>query len=252
MYRSVEEVVGVHRYGDFYSRRKSLLDFVEQVVDVFDNGGGVRAGCLVNDCRYGVMAVLEVLKFYISHIFQVKDFSVFIGPNNHIPEFFGSLQTSFISQYILERLVALRTELAGGSLDILLGEYSCNIARHQAVLCHNVGFQPDTHGVVRCHDVGITYTGYTLNERYNVDFGVILEKFEVIAVVGTEQREYHKHTCLSFLGDYTHLRNFGRKQVLGFGYTVLYVYGSHIGIGTLFEVHGDVGRSGIGGGRSHI
>lgn len=60
--RCVEEVVGVHRYIDFDARGESSLYLVEQVGNIFDDGGSVGAGGLVYHGRYGVVSVLEVFE----------------------------------------------------------------------------------------------------------------------------------------------------------------------------------------------
>ena len=259
MNRSEQEVVGIQRSLYFHTGREVFANIVEQVGNIADNLGSVRTCRLVNHGAHGVVTVLEVLESVgqtaqldVGYIFQIENLTVGIGPNDHVAKLLGGLQTALVGEHILERLVTLVTELTGGGLDVLLGQHGGYIGRHQSVLCHHVGFEPDTHRVVGSHYVGIAHTRDTLYQRDYVDFGVVLEELEAIPVVGAVKREYHQHTGLSLLGNHTHLRYLGRQQVQGFRHPVLHIHGSHIGVGTLFEIYGDGGRTCVGGGRRHV
>ena len=120
------------------------------------------------------------------------------------------------------------------------------------ILSHYFRFQPDTHGVIRSHYHGVTYTRYTLYFRDNVDFGIVFKKFIVVLVVRTVEREDKQHTGLPFRGDNTYLGNLCREETLSFGNTVLHVNGSHIRVGSLFKVNFNGGISGVGCRRSHV
>ena len=107
-------------------------------------------------------------------------------------------------------------------------------------LAEKVGITPATH------------TGYTLYFRDQVDLGIVLDKSLVVTVLGVIDGEHDQHGVLTFLGRHTDLGYFGRQQTLCHRNTVLHVYGSHIGIGSLFKVNGNIGRSVVGGIRGHV
>jgi len=88
--------------------------------------------------------------------------------------------------------------------------------------------------------------------RNHVDVEVIGKEGLVVASVGAYQSTDLQEAGLSLLGSHTDFRYFGRQQSLRFGYAVLYVHRSHVGVRALLEVDLYGGRTGIGGGRADV
>ena len=219
--RSVKEVVGILSHIDLQSRRQvffSLADYIQQVVDGF---GSVGTCHLEHDTGYRLMTVYRIIKgisqtaqLNACHISQTKHLTVRQCLDYDILEFFSLLQTSLVTDRILESLVTAFTELSGSRFNILFSQYSRNIRRNQLVLCHHIRFQPDTHRVVLTHHVGITHTFYTLYFRNQVDLRIVFDKLDVVLIFRIVQREDQQHRVLTFLSSHTDFGNLGRQQTL--------------------------------------
>ena len=92
-------------------------------------------------------AIGQGTKLDVGHVFQFQRLAAGITRNDDVSKFLSRLQSTGIAHGVLVSHIALLTELTGGSLDILLGQHSGNVARHQTVLFHHVRLQPHTHGV---------------------------------------------------------------------------------------------------------
>ena len=155
MNRRIQEVVGIHTHIYLQARRQYLFCFFQQVLDIIDGFRRIGSCHLINDTGYGTMAVYFVDKvirqtsqFDIGDVFHTKDFTIRQGFYNHVFEFVHLLQTSLITDRILEALIALFTKRTRSGFHVLLGQYSRNVIRNQVVLRHHIRLQPDTHGVV--------------------------------------------------------------------------------------------------------
>ena len=257
--RCEEEIVRTHQHLFLDTGRKRIFDALEVFLDVLDNGRSIRTGGLEDNHRHTRMpihiiteSVSQTAQLNIGDILEPQHFAVGIGSDHDILELLLGLQAPLIAHHILERLVAQLAELAGRSLDILFGQRRRHVGRHQFVLGHHIGLEPDTHRVVGTHHHRIAHTGNTLNLGHDVDVRIVFEELLVVPVVGTVKREDQQHTGLSLLGDDTDLRYLGRQETLRLGHTVLHVDGRHVGVDTLLEVDGDRRITGIGGGGGHV
>ena len=152
----------------------------------------------------------------------------------------------------MERLVTAFTELSRSSFHVLFCQYPRNVTRYQLILRHHIRFQPDTHGVVGTHHIGITHTAYTLDFRNQVDTCVVFEELDVVFVFLIIDRENHQHRGLTLHGGHTDLRYFSRQQTLSLSHTVLHIDLRHIGVSSLIKIHCDTCRAIIGSGRLHV
>ena len=155
--------------------------------------------------------ISQTVQLDFGNIIQAKYFTVGQRFDDDIFELFRLLQTSFVTDGILESLVTAFTELSRGSFHVLFRQCCGYVTRNQLVLCHHVRTQPDTHGVVLSHYGGITHTRHTLNLRNQVDFCVVLDKCFCIRIGFIVKREYHQHGSLAFLGCHTDFGYFGRQ-----------------------------------------
>ncbi len=192
------------------------------------------------------IVVSQTSQFDIGNVLQTKHFTVGQCFYYNIIKFFCCLQTSFITDRILERLVSLFTERTRSSLHVLFSQHVRYIVRHQLILCHYIRLQPDTHRIIGTQYVGITDPRYTLYFRNQVDLCIVFQKFLVVTVFRIINGKNNQHGVLTFLGSHTDLRYFGRQQTLCHRHTVLNVYCCHIRVGSLFEIYGDIGRTVIG------
>ena len=152
----------------------------------------------------------ETAHFNTSDVLQSQYFTVVRCIYDHVFKLLGSLQTAFVTHDILERLIAAFAELSRGCLDVLFSQNCGDVRRHQSILGHNVGFQPDTHGVATTHDHGVSYSRYTLYLRNQVDFGVVVKERFVVAVIRAVKGKTEQHTGLTFTRDHTHFCYLGR------------------------------------------
>ena len=189
MDRRIQEVVGILCHVNLQTGRQTffrLTDYIQQVVDGFR---GVGSCHLEDDTGYSLMTVYSIIKgirqtsqLNSGNISQTEHFPIRQSLDNNILKFFSLLQTSFVTDGVLECLVSTFTELSRSRFNILFSQSIGNIRRHQFILRHNIRFQPNTHRIVQPHHIGITHTFYTLNFRNQVNFGVVFNKFNVIFV----------------------------------------------------------------------
>ena len=155
MNRSVQEVVGIHTDVDLQARRQYLFCFFQQVLDIIDGFRRIGSCHLINDTSYGTMTVYFIDKvisqtsqFDIGDIFHTEHFTIRQSFHNHVLKFVHFLQTSLITDRILETLVTLFTKRTRSGFHVLLSQDACNVIRNQFILCHHIRLQPDTHGIV--------------------------------------------------------------------------------------------------------
>ena len=153
--RGEQEVVGVHGDVDLQARRQCRLLLFQQGLDVANGLCRIRSCHLEDDTGHGIMTIHLVqvrigltTQLHISDILQAQHLSVGQSLDDDVLKLFRLLQTTFVSDRVLEGLIALLTKLTGSRLDVLLRQGRCHIIRHQTILRHNVRLQPDTHGVV--------------------------------------------------------------------------------------------------------
>ena len=250
MDRCIQEVICILCNVNLQTCRQAffcLADNIKQIIDCFSCIGSCH---LEYDTGYSLMTVYCIIKgigqtsqLDTGNISQTENFSIRQRFNNDVFEFFRLLQTSLITDGILERLITTFTELSGCGFDVLFCQYTGNIRRYQVILCHNIRFQPDTHGVILSHHIGITHTFHTLNFRNQVDLRVVFNKLNVIFIFCIVQREDQQHRVLTFLSSYTDFGYFGRQQTLCHRNTVLNVNRSHIRISTLVKIYTDICRT---------
>ncbi len=259
MDRGIEEVVVVHRYRYLQTRGKLALHLLDLGQTVVDDLCGVGAGGLEDDTRRGHLAVERVgesvgqtSQLHFGHITQTEYLAGGLGGHHYILELLGSGQTAFILHRVLEALVALFAERTRSGLDILLRKSVCDIRRHQAILGHHLGLEPYTHRVVGTERHDVAHARHTLQLGNDIDLGIVVDKLHRVVARSVVERHHQKHRRLTLGCLHTHLSHLGGKQVESLRHTVLHVDGSHVGIKALLEIHCDVGRAGVGGGRLHV
>ena len=196
--------------------------------------------------------VCQTSQFNVGNIFQTQHFAIFSRPNNNIFKLLFSLQASFVTHHILERLIALLTELARSRFNILFSQCSRNIRRHQFIFGHYIRFQPNTHRVIGTHHHRLTNARHTFYLRHNIDIGVVFQEFLIVPVIIAIQSETHQHTGLAFLCDDTHLSNLSREKTLSLSHTVLDIDRRHIGIHPLFKINRNRCTTSISSSGGHI
>ena len=257
--RSEQEVVRVEQNDIIHTRGQRRLDPLQVAFDIVDDLRRVRTGRLKDHRRHALVTVHVVAETVrqtsqldIGDILESQYLAVGGGAHDDVAELLLGLQTPLVAHDILERLVALLAELSGSGLDILFGQRGSYVRRHQAVLSHHIGLQPNTHRVVGTHHHRVAHAGDTLDLGNDIDVGIVLEELDIITVVGAEERETEQHTRLPLLGRHADLSHFRRQQPQRLRDTVLHIDGCHVGIGSLLEIHLDRGIAGIGRRRSHV
>ncbi len=259
MDRGEQEVVDRHGGLQHEAVRKFGACFVEELVNLLDYLRCIGAGALEHDYGGTDVAVVEVgetvgktAEFYLGDVSQAEYLAVVSSADHDVLELRGILQTSLILHGVLERLVALLAEGTGSGLDVLLGECRRNVGGHQAILRHDVGFQPYTHRIVGTKGHGLADTGNTLDLRYDVDRHIVVDELGSVFVGVVIQSRYHEHGALALLRNDTYLVDLGGKESRRLGHTVLHVHGSHVRVHALFEVNLDGGRTVVGCRRHHV
>ena len=154
--------------------------------------------------------ISQTVQLNLRNIIQSKYLTVRQRLDDNVLKLFRLLQTSFVTNGILESLVTTFTELSRSRFYILFSQSGRYVVGDQFILSHYVRSQPDTHGVVLTHHTGITYALYTLNLRNQVDFCIVLDESICICIGFIVKREYYQHGCLTFLSSHTNSGNFGR------------------------------------------
>ena len=134
----------------------------------------------------------------------------------------------------------------------MLVQYADDVRRHQSVLCHHVGLEPDAHGVVVAHHADLAHAGDALDLGHDVDGQVVAQKLGVVGIRWVVEGHDFELAVLPFLGGYANLGHFGGQGGLGFRDTVLHIDRGHVGIRPLLEIDVDGGGARVGGGGGHV
>ena len=176
-----------------------------------------------------------------------------IVADDDVAVFFGRFEPSLIAHHVLEGHIALFAKRTWRGLNVLLGKSCGYIARHQPVLFHLIGLQPNAHRVrTRTKRLHITHSLHTLDGRLDVDFVEVGDELLVVTAVGRCDGVHHHVTRLPFRGGNAHLRNLCGQQRLRLRHAVLHVHGSHVGINALLKVDGYHGRTVVCGSTFHV
>ena len=245
--RGEEEVVGILCHVDDKTIGKVLLAFVKQHLNVLNNLRSVTTSRLHDHTGHGVVAVHaageavgHTTEFYFGNILQAKHSTVSQRLDDEVLKLARLLQASLVAKGILEGLVFALADRTRSGFDVLLGKDARDVGRHEVVLGHLLGIEPNTHGVVGTHHVGITHTLHTLNLRDEVNLCVVLNEGIVVFILLVHDGEDNQHGGLALLRDDTHAGNFGGQEALGLADAVLHVHGSHIRVSALLEGDGNV------------
>ena len=257
--RGVEELRDVVVYLVEHTRGHQLLLGFQLGLHLLGYLVGVGAGNLLHhthDRRDVVVlhrhGVLLTAKFYACHVLEFQRLSVGVALDDDVAKLLGTLQTTGVAHGVLVLHVALLSERARRSLDVLFGQHTANVRRHQVVLLHHVGLQPDTHRVgLQTRRLHVTNTLNTLDGRDDVDVVVVRQELVVVATV-RGQREHQHLRRLALRHRHTDARHLGRQQGLGLRHAVLHVDGTHIGVHALAEQHRELRRTGRGGRRDVV
>ena len=242
--RGIEELGHVVVNLIVHARGEQLSLLFELGLHLLGNLVGVRTSNLLHHThhRRDVVVlhrhrILLTAQFDLGNVFQFQSLSVGIARDDDVAKLLGSLQTSGVTDGILVGHVRLLAEGTRSGLYILFGQCAADVAGHQSVLLHHVGFQPDAHRVGL--QTGALYVAHTLNTldgRNNVDVVVVGQELIVVATVGG-QREHEHLRGLTLHDRHTDARYFGREQGLCLLHTVLHVDGTHVGVHALAEQH---------------
>ena len=257
--RGEEEVVGTLQDDHIQIDREILTSLFEECVNLLDHLGSIRVGRLVDDKlrTRRTVDLAQVLvrlcsELDICDIFQSQHLAIRQGSDYDILELVGLLQSTPISHSILEGLVGILSKRTGCRLDILLAQRLRDIGRYQLILRHNIGFEPDTHRVVRASHIYIAHTRNTGDGWHKVNLDIVHDKGTVVRAIRAVQRHSLQDTRLSLLDGNTRLNNLRRELSGGTRYAVLHIDRCHIGIGTLLEVDCYRAATIVGRRRGHI
>ena len=234
-----------------HARRKQLGLLLELGLHLLGYVVGVGAGNLLHhahDRRDVVVLhrhrVLLSAQLYACHVFQLQRGAVGTALHDDVAKLLGRLQSSGIAHGVLVGHVRLLSEGAGCGLDVLLGQQSADVGRHQAVLLHHVGLQPDAHGVgLQAGALHVAHALYALDGRHHVDVVVVGEELVVVASV-RRQGEHDDLRRLALHHGHADARHLGGQQCLCLRDAVLHVDGTHVGVETLTEQDADLCRAG--------
>ena len=257
--RRIEELRDVVVYLIGHARREQFGLLLKLGFHLLGNFVGVRTGNLLHHTqhrrnvvvlhRYGILLTAQ---FDACHVLQLQRLSVDIAGDDDVAELLGTLQTSGIAHRVLVSHVSLVAERTGRSLNILLGQHIRNVRRHQVVLLHHLGLQPNTHGVgLQTWRLNVTHTLNTLDSRNNIDVVIVRQELVVVTTV-TGQRKHQHLGGLTLLHRHTDTGHLGRQQGLSLLHTVLHVDGTHIRVHALAEQHTDLCRTSAGGRRDIV
>ena len=186
------------------------------------------------------------------YVFQAEHIAVLVGTDHHVAELLFADKATLILHRVLERVVRVFTERTRGRLDVLLAEHSRDVRRHESVLRHHVGLEPDAHAVRVAHLHHVAHALDTLDLRDDVDVKVIREEMLVILPVRTRQGVDLEEARLSLLCAHADARHLGREQPLSARHAVLHVHRGHVRIRPLLEIHRDRGRAAVCGRGRHV
>ncbi len=136
MDRSEQEVIGIHGNIHLHSGRHCQLGFLQQGFNVTNCFRSVGSRHLVNDTGNGVVTIYTVDKVVsqtpqldIGDIFQTQDLTIRQSLYNYLLKLISLLQTSFIADRILERLISLFAERTRSGLYVLFRQGNGYVAR---------------------------------------------------------------------------------------------------------------------------
>ena len=253
MDRSEKEVVRAHHRNKFRSLRKVLFHLLHLGGDFFIHGGCIGTCCLeyhVKNGRFTIHFTTETIghrtQLHIGHVFQAEYRTVALRTDHRILKFFHALQPTAVFHGKLEHILRTFAQRTGRSFNVLLAQHGSYIRRNQAVLCHPLRLQPDTHtiGITQLHNVSYPFDTFDLGKYVNIQI-VGKEGLIVTSIVADHSTDLEE-ASLTFLRAYTDFSYLGGQQSLCLGYTVLYIYRRHVGVGALFEVNLYNSQTGIG------
>ena len=130
----VEEVLGGHEVNEFNISRQVTANLFHKAVDGDDDLIGVGTGRLGNHASAAGTAVDVALdgvalksQFHSSHVLQAKHAAVRVGPDDEVLVVRFFLIAAAVLEYVLEGVVALLAEGAGGAFHVLLGEHGRDV-----------------------------------------------------------------------------------------------------------------------------
>ncbi|CDD83469.1 unknown [Bacteroides sp. CAG:462] len=259
MNRSEQEVIGTLCNTESDAVGKVLLIVCKHLLQVLDGLRCVGTSHLINDTGHSLVSIYHVVEtvvqtsqLQVGNITQTENLSIGKCLDDNILKLCRTGQTSLITDGVLERLVTAFTKLTRCCLHVLLGQRRSDIAGQQLILSHHIRFQPNTHGVVGTHRIGITDTVHTFDFRNQVDTGIVLQELNVVFVLLVIKREDHQHGCLALHCRHTHLSYLGRQESLSLCHTVLHVDLCHIRVCSLLEIYCNTCRAVVCSGRLHV
>ena len=258
--RCEQELSNIHQDDILQPRRITLLQFIKRFLYVACNLGSIGTGNLLNHTHYGrltiveqVYIILQTTQLNLGNFTEAESLTGSIALDKNVLILQWSLQTTLVTQGIFILHIRALTKATRGSLDILLCQSLRNIRRNQSELLHLLWLQPDTHRVVTGRRaLHITHTIDTLQLRNDVDQGVVGNKLVVVTAIVCSQSEHDYVGTLTLGYGDTHPGNLGRQQRLRLRHTVLYIDRSHIRVGTLLEVNGNLSETRVRRRRGHI
>ena len=165
--------------------------------------------------------------------------AVRIGTYDYVAELFGRIVGRRHSDRIGEiRFFCGRfgAELAAGNDFALRGNRPGDIGDRQAQIIHLVGFDPYPHRVRAAAEY--LYLAHAVNPGdtvFDVEHRVVRQERFIVAAVGGKKRQYHDVTGRGLLRRYPLCDDCRRKLGGSRRYTVLCIYGVHVGVRTYAE-----------------
>ena len=215
---SVEKVVDVLKADDFDALGQLGADFVEQVLDVLDDLRGVGPGGLEDHGGDAGVAVGVALigiglaaELDVGDLAEPQHLPVGGGADDDIAELLGRHPAAAVLHGILERVVGILAQLPHRRLDVLLGERVGDVGRNEPVLRHDVGPEPDTHGVIGAQGHELAHARDALHAGFDVDVHVVGQEGLVVRVVGAVEHEDLQHGGLPLEGLHADAGNLGGK-----------------------------------------
>ena len=248
---------GIEELGDVvvdlivHARREQLGLLLKLGLHLLGNLVGVGACDLLHHAHHrGDVVVLhrdrilQSAKLYRGHILQLQRLAVSIARYDDVAKLLFRLQTAGVAHGVLIGHISTLAEGTWGCLDVLLSQHTGDVGRHEPVLLHDVGLQPDTHRVgLHTRRLHIAHTLDTLDSGYNINIIIVREELVVISAVGGQCE--HKHLRgLTLHHRHTNLRDFSRQERLRLRDAVLDIDRAHVRVHALAEKDAQRGRSG--------
>ena len=219
--------------------------FLQFFLHLLGNLVGVRTGNLLHHThhRRDVVVlhrngVLQSAEFNLGHILQAQRVAIGIARDDDVTKLLLALQTTGVAHGIFVGHIRLFTERTRCSLDVLLGQHTRDVGRHQAILLHHFRLQPDAHRVgLHTRALHVAHTLNTLDGGDDVDVVIVGQELIVVTAIAGEG-EHHHLRRLTLHHRHTDASNLSRQQSLGLLHAVLHVHGTHIGVHALTEEDG--------------